>query len=324
MSALLRAGTCIALGLSLNLQPWPGLTDSLSLQPQALGPEQELHARGARGGGGRGGGFSGGASRSSARGRTGFGGYSNGGSAYRGSRTPSGGFSSGSKPSAAGSRQSQRGATASDRQQSRQATTADRQGQRTGRQEQRTDQRTDRQSQRTDRTDNRQDNRQDNRTERSSNRQEQRTDRVSDRTDVRRDRVDNRWDNYWSGWARPGWGYARPWNYGWYGGWTIWPWWGVGAGFGALATAAIINDAVDDAISNEVTSLVVPETTYLLYYTSIEPVNDDAVTFAVDVGSGVVEMTADCREGTLNGQVPRTQAEAQLLNAACEVAFGKG
>lgn len=317
MRNLLRRGTGIALGLSLSLQALPGLAGSLSPQSQELGAEQEQLARGGRGGGGRGGGSrggrsfsgggsnygrSGGASRSSSVGRTGFGNYSNGGSAYRGSSKPAGGFSSGSKQSVGGSRQSQLGANASNRQQSRQATAGDRQGQRT------------------DRTDIRQDNR----TERSSNRQGQRSERVSDRTDVRRDRADNRWDNYWSGWARPGWGYARPWNYGWYGGGNAWPWWGAGAAFGALATAAIIDEAVDDAISTQTTTIVVPDTSYSLYYSSIEPVNDDAVTFAVDMGSGVVEMTADCRQGTLDSQVPRTQAEAQLLNAACEVAFGKG
>ena len=293
MRNLLRRGTGIALGLSLSLQPLPGLAGSLSPQSQELGAEQEQLARGGRGGGGRGGGFSGGgsrggrsfsgggsnygrsgrASRSSSAGRTGFGNYSNGGSAYRGSSRPAGGFSSGSRPSAGATRQSQRGTGASNRQQ---------------------------------------------------NRQGQRSERVSDRTDVRRDRADNRWDNYWSGWARPGWGYARPWNYGWYGGGNAWPWWGAGAAFGALATAAIIDDAVDDAISTQATTIVVPDTSYSLYYSSIEPVNDDAVTFAVDTGSGVVEMTADCRQGTLDSQVPLTQAEAQLLNAACEVAFGKG
>jgi hypothetical protein len=59
--------------------------------------------------------------------------------------------------------------------------------------------------------------------------------------------------NLYPGWARPGWGVARPWNYGWYGGWATptWGWWGARAaawGVATLATAAIINDAVDDAV----------------------------------------------------------------------------
>jgi hypothetical protein len=32
--------------------------------------------------------------------------------------------------------------------------------------------------------------------------------------------------------------------------------------------------------------------------------------------------TADCRSGSLNGYQPAGSAEAQLLNAACQVAFG--
>jgi hypothetical protein len=36
------------------------------------------------------------------------------------------------------------------------------------------------------------------------------------------------------GWARPGWGYARPWNVGWYGGFgaPAWGWWGPCGGCG--------------------------------------------------------------------------------------------
>jgi hypothetical protein len=96
----------------------------------------------------------------------------------------------------------------------------------------------------------------------------------------------------------------------------------VAWGVGTLATAAIITDLVDDAINDQVTSITVPDTSYELYYPSIEPTSSDAVSFAVDTGSGVVQMTADCRQGTLDGRVPATAAEAQLLNAACEVAYG--
>jgi len=37
------------------------------------------------------------------------------------------------------------------------------------------------------------------------------------------DRAYDRYDNYWPGWARPGWNAARPWNWGWYGGWSTPP-----------------------------------------------------------------------------------------------------
>lgn len=337
MNSLIRLGTLVGLSLSLSLLPQPLLAAST---PAADGPtvtEQLLLARGGggrggggggRGGGGRSYGRSSGASRS-ASGRTGFGNYSNGGSAFRGSSRPAGGFSSGSKPrpAASGTRQTQRSQTTATRQQGRQDAAGQRQGQRTDRQGQRTDQRVDRQAGRTERTDIRQDNR----TDRSSNRQDQRSDRVSNRTDVRRDRVDNRWDNYWSGWARPGWSYARPWNYGWYGGWSSppWGWWGTSAaawGVSTLTTAAIINAAVDDAINDQVTTIVVPNTSYELYYPSIEATGNRGVTFVVNIDNGTelmtVEMTADCEQGSLNGRAPRTAQEAELLNAACVVAYG--
>lgn len=33
-------------------------------------------------------------------------------------------------------------------------------------------------------------------------------------------------------------------------------------------------------------------------------------------------MDADCQDGELNGYAPNTAAEAQLLNAACQIAYG--
>jgi hypothetical protein len=33
---------------------------------------------------------------------------------------------------------------------------------------------------------------------------------------------------------------------------------------------------------------------------------------------------ANCQAGLLNGQVPATAAQAQLLNAVCQVAYGGG
>jgi hypothetical protein len=34
------------------------------------------------------------------------------------------------------------------------------------------------------------------------------------------------------------------------------------------------------------------------------------------------QMTADCNNGTLNAVQPASAAEAELLNSACQVAFG--
>ncbi len=139
-------------------------------------------------------------------------------------------------------------------------------------------------------------------------------------------RYDNRY-RYRGGWARPGWGYARPWNYGWYGGRysSSWGWWGASAatwGITTLATAAIINSAVDNAVSTKTEVIVVPNTDYELYYGSIQPTNDDDVTFLVKADDGDYQISADCKAGTIDGQPPSNASEAELLNAACQVAFG--
>lgn len=133
--------------------------------------------------------------------------------------------------------------------------------------------------------------------------------------------------NIHPGWARPGWGVARPWNVGWYGGWSNppWGWWGARAavwGIGTLATASLINSAVDAAINSQVSTIVVPNTSYQLLYGSVAPVGSSSVSFAVIVDGSTYQLTADCQQGTINGQDPASAAEAELLNAACQVAFG--
>jgi hypothetical protein len=129
------------------------------------------------------------------------------------------------------------------------------------------------------------------------------------------------------GWARPGWGYARPWNYGWYGGWATpsWGWWGARAavwGVGALASAAIINEAVDNAINSQQTMIVVPNSNYQLLYGTVQPLGSTGVQFAVSANGNTYQLSADCQSGLLNGVQPASAAEAELLNAACQVAFG--
>ena len=129
------------------------------------------------------------------------------------------------------------------------------------------------------------------------------------------------------GWARPGWGLARPWAYGWYGGWSTpaWGWWGARAavwGIGTLATAAIINDAVNSAINSNSTTIVVPNSTYQLLFGTVTPSGGTSVSFDVIADGSTYSLTADCNAGTLNGSVPASAAEAELLNAACQVAFG--
>jgi hypothetical protein len=141
------------------------------------------------------------------------------------------------------------------------------------------------------------------------------------------DRAYNRYNNYWPGWVRPGWNRARPWNWGWYGGWSSppWGWWGVRSaawGLRSLATAAVINTAVNNAIAASQTTIVVPDTTYQLFFNSVQPSGDQLVYFVVTDGVESRQISADCRTGSLGGQEPSDASEAQLLNAACQVAFG--
>ncbi|MEA5412099.1 hypothetical protein VB737_10015 [Synechococcus sp. BA-120 BA3] len=129
------------------------------------------------------------------------------------------------------------------------------------------------------------------------------------------------------GWARPGWGVARPWNHGWYGGWATpsWGWWGARAatwGVATLATASIINSAVDAAVASSQTVIVVPNTEYQLLFGTVQPTGTSTVAFDVSANGSVYQLSADCQSGLLNGQVPGNAQEAELLNAACQVAFG--
>jgi hypothetical protein len=171
--------------------------------------------------------------------------------------------------------------------------------------------------------------RRDDRWDRAGDRRDDRWDRAGDRRDDRWRRASRNWDRWYRypGWARPGWGPARPWAWGWYGGWYTprWNWWGPSAaawGVTTLATAAIINAAVDNAVRSHTTYIVVPNTNYQLLYGTIRPVGTKSTTFSVIANNDEIEITADCDRGTLDGRNPRTRDEAELLNAACQVAFG--
>jgi hypothetical protein len=179
-----------------------------------------------------------------------------------------------------------------------------------------------RQGNRTDRTDLRQSNR----TDRTDLRQGNRSDRVNDRNRTRRQAI-NTWDRNRPNWVNNNWNVNRPWRYGWYGGstWNNWGWWPGRAaawGLGSLATFAVIDSLVDSAVNNETSYIVVPDSDYSLYYSSVQPTGD-LVSFQADDGSNTLTFRADCRSGTLNGYPPQNADEAQLLNAACQVAFGQ-
>ena len=141
----------------------------------------------------------------------------------------------------------------------------------------------------------------------------------------------NRTGSGWnSNWANGGYWTNRPWNAGWYG-WTpaTWGWWGWNsAGWGlaaGLATGAAITELVNSAANNQQTVIVVPGSAYQLNYGSVEAVGFYGVSFAYSLNGGANGMgAANCQAGLLNGQVPASAAQAQLLNAVCQVAYGKG
>lgn len=130
-------------------------------------------------------------------------------------------------------------------------------------------------------------------------------------------------------WARsPNWGPNRPWgsnNWYSYNNSPSWSWWGgqaLGWGVNALTTALIVNSAVNNAIRDRQPTVVVPNSGMQLYYGSVEPIDDTDISFVVNNNGNAYRLEADCADGLLDGEVPTSLAEAELINAACQVAFG--
>ena len=304
------------LGLVLSLQPTAGLALASTSLGQPSSPHPiELAQR--RGGGGGGGSRSAGGSRSSgsrSSGSRGGSGARTGFSAYSGSSNRQGSRETrqSTRQASQGSRQTNRSSNQATRQGNRQTNQSARQGSRQVNQ-------TNRQSSR--------DSRQNTRQDALNTRQTNRTDRVKTRNDTYRKAVNN-WDRYGNGWySNSGWYNNRPWNSGWYGSsyWNNWGWYpGRAAAWGiaGMATFGVINSLVNSAQSNQVSYIVVPQSSYSLYYPSVTA-SGDVVTFEADNGYDTVRYSANCRQGALNGGAPRDSNEAQLLNAACQVAFGQ-
>ena len=93
-------------------------------------------------------------------------------------------------------------------------------------------------------------------------------------------------------------------------------------GLRTLATAAVINNALNDAIAATQTTIVVPDTTYQLYFNSVQTSGDQVEYFVITDGVESRQISADCSSGTHGGQEPSDASDAQLLNAACQVALG--
>ena len=83
----------------------------------------------------------------------------------------------------------------------------------------------------------------------------------------------------------------------------------------------MINSLINSAQTSQVSYIVVPDSSYSLYYPSVTA-SGDVITFEADDGYETVRYSANCKLGTLNGVAPLNADEAQLLNAACQVAFG--
>ena len=138
----------------------------------------------------------------------------------------------------------------------------------------------------------------------------------------------NRDYNGWNrNWSNGGYWGSRPWNTGWYRGWGNWGWWGASSaawGVAGLATGAVIGGLVDAAANAQSPVIMVPNTTYELNYGSVEAVGNYGVSFSYLVNGTQLMGAANCQQGLLNGQTPNNANSAQLLNAACQVAYGSG
>ena len=138
----------------------------------------------------------------------------------------------------------------------------------------------------------------------------------------------NNWNRYGNGWySGSSWSNNRPWNNGWYGGsyynnWRWYPGQAAAWGLAGMATFGTINSLVNSAQSSQVSYIEVPNSDYSLYYPSVTATGD-VVSFEADNGYDTARFNANCRNGTLNGGAPLNANEAQLLNAACQVAFGQ-
>lgn len=128
-------------------------------------------------------------------------------------------------------------------------------------------------------------------------------------------------------WVNGGYWRARPWPTGWYRvNPAAWGWWGARSaawGIAGLAAADSITDAVNAAASQQSNVIVVPQTTIQLNYASVEAVGEHGASFFYSMDGGSERHGgANCDLGLVDGQPPANAAEAQLLNAVCQIAYG--
>lgn len=137
---------------------------------------------------------------------------------------------------------------------------------------------------------------------------------------------------YRGGWGRrQGWVGARPWGYGWYGGWGPgvvvypgWEWWGGLApswGVVSLSPTVVIQTSVDEAVSNDEEAIPVANTEFRVYHGSIKPISNNRIEFNFEFENEVFFAKADCRNGLLNDETPAAAEEAELMHSACTIAY---
>lgn len=70
---------------------------------------------------------------------------------------------------------------------------------------------------------------------------------------------------------------------------------------------------------------LVPNTSYQLNYGSVKAVGSTGVSFLYAVNGTQLLGAANCQQALLTvGQIPTDADQVQLLNAACQVAYGSG
>ncbi|MCP9915639.1 hypothetical protein [Cyanobium sp. ATX 6F1] len=129
-------------------------------------------------------------------------------------------------------------------------------------------------------------------------------------------------------WGRTGYWGARSWSTGWYRVNPVgWGWWRPSSaawGLTGLATAATINALVNQSVAQQSTVIAVPQSFYQLDYSSLQATAPYGANFTYISSGEPLAAQVDCQQGLFSDQPPQSANEAQLLNAACQVAYGNG
>ena len=132
-------------------------------------------------------------------------------------------------------------------------------------------------------------------------------------------------------WCRRGWVAARPWRYGWYGGWRPaavvypgWGWWAATAptwGALTLSPTIVIQQSVDSAVASNSRYIDVPNSEFRIYHASISPIGPEEIEFDFEIDGDTYRAKSDCKNGLLNDETPSALDEAELMHTACTIAF---